>query len=197
MEFADVVRKRRIVRHFKPDPLDPAVVEGIMRLVQRAPSAGYTQGQSFVVVSDPEMRRAIGRLCGEEASDPPVFRHRWVSEAPVQVIACVSERAYHARYQEPDKVRPDGTEIEWPVPYWWFDIGCSVMILLLAAVDARLAAGYAGVTDFASFRELLGIPDDVTPVGVIPIGYPDRDIPSPSLKRGRKPLDTFVHFERW
>jgi nitroreductase len=196
MEFADVVRKRRIVRHFKPDPLAPDVIDDIMRLVQRAPSAGYTQGQSFVVVTEPELRREVGRLCGEEHYYQ-AFGHRWISEAPVQVIACVSERAYHARYQEPDKLRPDGSEIEWPVPYWWFDIGCSTMILLLAAVDTGLAAGYAGIIEFQPMRNLLGIPPEVTPVGVIPIGYPDQDVPSPSLKRGRKPLESFVHRERW
>lgn len=44
MEFADVVRKRRMVRHFKPDPIDPEVIDNVLRLAQRAPSAGYTQG---------------------------------------------------------------------------------------------------------------------------------------------------------
>jgi nitroreductase len=196
MELEEIVRKRRMVRHFKPDPIDPDTVERIMHLTQRAPSAGYTQGQSFIVVTDPEMRRSIGRLCGEEHYKA-AFGHRWVSEAPVQVVACVSEHAYHSRYQEADKLREDGTEIEWPVPYWYFDIGCSCMIFLLAVVDEGLAAGYAGVTDFAAFRELLGIPEEVIPVGVMPIGYAEQDIPSPSLKRGRTNFERFVHRERW
>lgn len=192
-----MVRRRRMVRHFKPDPIDPDLVEQIMRLTQQAPSAGYTQGQSFIVVTDPAMRRTIGRLCGEDDAVAPTFGHRWVSEAPVQIIACVSEDAYHRRYQETDKIRNDGTEIDWPVPYWWFDIGCSCMLVFLAAVDAGLASGYAGVVDFDAFRDLLGIPVDVYPVGVMPIGYPDQDIPSPSLKRGRTNYETFVHRERW
>lgn len=196
MEFADVVCKRRMVRHFKPDALDPEVVERIVRLAQRAPSAGYTQGQSFVVVTDPETRRAVGRVCGE-AEYAARFGHHWVSEAPVQVVCCVSEAAYHARYQEPDKLREDGTEIEWPIPYWWVDAGCSAMLVLLAAVDAGLAAGFAGVPDIAGLRAVLGIPPEVTPIGVIPIGYRDDDISSPSLKRGRKQLETVVHRERW
>ena len=102
MELADTIRKRRIVRHFKPDSIDPETIERIMQLTQRAPSAGYTQGQSFIVVTDPEMRRAIGRLCGEDDASHAAFGHRWVSVAPVQVIACVSENAYHKRYQEAD-----------------------------------------------------------------------------------------------
>jgi nitroreductase len=197
MEFADVVRKRRMVRHFSTDPLGPSVVENLFRLAQRAPSAGYTQGQSYVLVTEPGMRRAVARICGEEEHYVGAFGHPWISEAPLQAIACVSEAAYHRRYQEPDKIRPDGSEIEWPVPFWYVDIGCSVMVLLLAAVDAGLAAGYAGVPDIPALRDLLGIPDDVTPVGVIPIGYPAPDSPSPSLQRGRRSFDAFLHRDRW
>ncbi|HEX5165269.1 MAG TPA: nitroreductase family protein [Thermomicrobiales bacterium] len=196
MEFAEVVRKRRMVRHFKPDPIDPEIVDQMLRLAQRAPSAGYTQGQSFIIVTDPEMRKAVARCCGEERY-ASLSRHPWISEAPVQAIPCVSEAAYHRRYQEQDKINDDGSEIEWPVPFWFLDIGCSVMALLLAAVDAGLAAGYAGIPDTAALKELLGIPDEVTPVGVIPIGYADQDIPSPSLKRGRTAFEGFVHRERW
>ena len=50
--------------------------------------------------------------------------------------------------------------MSWPVPYWFMDIGCSVMLLLLAAVNEGLAAGFAGVTapHFAAYRELLQLP---------------------------------------
>jgi nitroreductase len=197
MDFADVVRKRRMVRHFRPDPIAPEVVERLMDVAQRAPSAGYTQGQSFILVTDHDLRRAVARTCGEDEFYEPAFEHRWISEAPIQAVACVSEAAYHRRYQEADKVREDGSEIEWPVPFWFLDIGCSVMLLLLAVVDEGLAAGYAGIPDTPALKALLDIPAEVTPVGVIPIGYPDQDIPSPSLKRGRKPLAQFVHRERW
>jgi nitroreductase len=197
VEFADVVRKRRMVRHFKPDPVPQDALERMMRIAQRAPSAGFTQGQSFILVTDPESRRAVARTCGEDEFYEPAFGHRWISEAPVQAVACVSEAAYHRRYQESDKLREDGTEIEWPVPFWFLDIGCSVMLLLLAAVDEGLAAGYADIPDTPALKALLGIPAEVTPVGVIPIGYADEDVPSPSLKRGRKAMDQFVHHERW
>jgi nitroreductase len=65
MEFADVVRRRRMVRHFTPDPVENSVIDDILRLAQRAPSAGYSQGQSFVVVTEPEMRRALAEAVGE------------------------------------------------------------------------------------------------------------------------------------
>ena len=198
MEFTEVVRKRRMIRHFTSEPVAPEVIDRMLELTRHAPSAGFTQGQSFIVVTRPELRKAIGRLCGEEEYISGGF-HPFVSEAPVLFIPCTSEAAYHRRYQEPDKLLEDGTEIEWPIPYWHMDIGCAVMILLLAAVNEGLGAGYAGFSpeSLEQLHKLLNIPDEVTPVGVIPIGHRAQDIPSPSLKRGRKADAEYIHREGW
>jgi nitroreductase len=196
MDFTEAVRKRRMVRHFTAEPVAPEVIERILALARQAPSAGFTQGQSFIVVTRPDLRQELARLCGEEGYVKGGF-HPFISGAPVLVVPCTSEAAYHRRYQERDKIRPDGTEIVWPVPYWHMDIGCAVMILLLAVVDEGLAAGFAGAHDLDAVRALLGIPAEVTPVGVIPIGHPAPDVPSPSLKRGRKADAEYVHHERW
>ena len=198
MEFTDVVRKRRMVRHFTPDPVPMETIERIVSLAQRAPSAGFTQGQSFIVVTHPDLKKKIAALCEEDGYVEAGF-HPFVSRAPVLVIPCTSEAAYHQRYQEADKLDEDGAEMSWPVPYWHMDIGCSVILLLLAVVNEGLAAGFADVTapNFAAFSELLQIPDEVTPVGVIPIGHPAPDKRSPSLKRGRKAPPDFIHYEGW
>jgi len=196
MEFAEVVRKRRMVRHFTAEPVAPEAIERILAVAMRAPSAGFTQGQSFVVVTAAATKQAIARLCDEAEYVQGGF-DPFISEAPVLLIPCVSELAYHRRYQEADKVDEQGQEIVWPVPYWFMDIGCSVMLALLAVVDEGLAAGFAGAHDLAAFRALLGAPDDVAPVGVIPVGYAADDKRSPSLKRGRKAHDEYVHWERW
>ncbi len=196
MEFAEVVLKRRMVRHFTQQPVSPEAVNRMLDLARHAPSAGFTQGQSFVVITRPDLKQAIAELCGEahylEAGFDP-----FISQAPVLVIPCTSEAAYHRRYQEPDKLEEGGTEIEWPIPYWHMDIGCAVMILLLAAVDEGLAAGFAGTHDLDALRAVLNIPAEVTPVGVIPVGHPAPDKPSPSLKRGRKPQEQYAHYEGW
>ena len=199
MEFNELVRKRRMVRHFMQEPVEPEVIERMLRLAQRAPSAGFTQGQSFLVVTRPEVKRELARLCHEESYVEGGF-HPFISEAPVLVIPCTSEAAYHKRYQEADKIDDDGSEIVWPVPYWYMDIGCSVMLLLLAAVDEGLGAGFAGIVspeNIEAARTLLHIPVEVTPVGVIPIGHRAQDVPSPSLKRGRKEAKDFIHYESW
>jgi len=196
MEFRDLVLKRRMVRHFSDRPVAPELVQQILDLARHAPSAGFTQGQSFVVVTRPELKQAIAELCSEAEYVASGF-HPFVSGAPVLVIPCTSEAAYHRRYQEPDKVMDDGSETVWPVPYWHMDIGCAVMLVLLAAVDLGLDAGFAGAHDLDALRALLGMPAEVTPVGVIPIGYRAPDVPSPSLKRGRKPEGEYAHWERW
>lgn len=184
-----------MVRHFAPDPVPIEAVNRILRLAQHAPSAGFSQGSAFVVVTKPLKKRHIAKLQGEEGYAAAGF-HKWISEAPVNLVACVSEKVYHDRYNEPDKLQK-GKEIEWPTPYWFFDIGAGCIIILLAAVDAGLAAAFSGVTNPRRIRALLGIPPHFHPVGVISIGHPAKDIGSPSLKRGRRPFNQFVHYEHW
>ncbi len=196
MEFRESVLKRRMVRNFADRPVDPAVVDRILDLTRHAPSAGFTQGQSFIVVTRPEKKKAVANTCEEQDYVRRGFAP-FISKAPVLLIPCTSETAYHRRYQEADKVREDGSEITWPVPYWFMDIGCAVMLALLAATDEGLASAFAGSKDLDTLRALLKIPAEVTPVGVIALGYRAPDVPSPSLKRGRKPDEEYVHRERW
>jgi nitroreductase len=196
MDFTDVIHKRRMVRNFTADPIPTATLDRILAAARRGPSAGFTQGQDFVVVTDSTAKHQIAQLCGEERYVQRGFAP-FVSAAPVLIIPCTTENAYHRRYQQPDKINKDGTEIEWPVPYWFIDVGCAVMLLLLAVVNEGLTAGFAGAHDLTALRTLLNIPDEVTPVGVIPIGRPAPDKPSPSLKRGRRPQRDVVHQEKW
>lgn len=194
MEFADAVMKRRAVRRFEEGGVDPAMIEGIARFAQRTPSAGFSQGQRLVVVVDRELRRAVARAAGEDEYDE---FGPWISECAAQFVPCVSEEVYHRRYREPDKLDAEGREIEWPVPYWWVDIGATMMVIMLAAVDAGLASGFAGAFDPAAIRAPLGIPDAFVPIGVMPVGRPLPDIRSPSLKRGWVPFGEFARFDRW
>ena len=197
MEFSEVVRRRRMVRNYDPErPVPRESLERIAAAAQRAPSAGFSQGQRLVVVTDPEQRRRIAEICEEpeyvEAGFDP-----WISRAPALFVPCVSEEIYRARYREPDKRKPTEPEIEWPVPYWYVDVGCMVMLILLAAIDEGLAAGFLGTHNMAELKAELDLPADMQPVGVITVGYPLRDRKSGSLKRGWVGRDDFVHWQRW
>jgi len=196
MEFKDTVLKRRMVRNFADKPIDPETIQRIVELTRHAPSAGFTQGQSFVVVTNPETRKVIAETCSEKEYVRAGF-DPFISKAPVLLIPCTSENAYHRRYQQADKVDKDGKEIEWPVPYWFMDIGCAVMIALLAVIDEGLVSAFVGSKDLKTLRSILNMPDEIRPVGVIAVGYRAEDVPSPSLKRGRKADEDYVHYESW
>ncbi len=197
MEFGEVVRRRRMVRNYTDDPVDGDSLDRVLDRAQRAPSAGFSQGVTFVVVTDEDRRREIARLAHEDEYVADGF-DPWISRAPVHVVVCVSKSAYLERYREPDKGGPDGTagsEGGWPVPYWWVDAGASMMLLLLAAVDEGLAAGFLGSHNLADLSNLLAIPDDVAPIGIVTIGHPASDRRSGSLARGRR--TDAIHRERW
>lgn len=194
MEFSEVVRRRRMVRNYTGESVDRDSLERIVAAALRAPSAGNTRGQSLVVVTDPGIRASIAKLAGEEAYVAAGF-DPWISGAPAHLVVCVSEAAYHARYREPDKVGPDGEEIDWPVPFWWVDAGATMMLALLAAVDEGLAAGFLGVHSVPGLRDLLEIPDEVTPIGIVTLGHPAPDRRSSSLDRPGAAGQ--AHHDRW
>ena len=196
VEFQKAVRRRRMVRHFTNESVPMETINEVLELAQHSPSAGFSQGCAYVVVTDTEVKKRLSELQGEEDYSTAGF-HRWISEAPVAIVACVSEKLYHDRYNEPDKLDEEGKEIEWPTPYWFFDVGASCMVILLGAVDAGLAAAFSGVFDVKGVKELLGIPAHFHPVGVISIGHGAEDVRSPSLKRGRRPRVDVVHYGRW
>ncbi len=195
MEFSETVRRRRMVRNYLPDPVPADVLDRVLDRARRAPSAGFTQAQSFVAVTGADRRAEIARLAHEDEYVAAGF-DPWLSLAPVHVIICTSEAAYRARYSEPDKAGAADAQ-DWPVPYWYVDAGASLMLLLLAAVDEGLAAGFAGSHSLAGIQELLGIPPEVMPIGLVTLGYPAPDRRSGSLARGWKPIEGVVHRERW
>lgn len=197
LEFDELIRRRRMVRRYSGEPVDEERLGRILDAARRGPSAGFTQGQSFVVVTEQERRIEIARIAGEpdyvaKGFDP------WLSGAPVHIVICVSEQAYRQRYREPDKLL-GGAEREWPVPYWYVDGGCALMLLLLAAADEGLAAGLLDLDarGYDELRTFLGVPPDVEPIGLVTVGQPVPDRRSGSLARGRKPPNEVMHRERW
>ena len=196
MEFSDVLAIRRMVRNYTDDPVDEAALARIAAAALRAPSAGNSQAIAVVVVTDEEIRQEIASIADEPAYVEAGF-DPWISRAPAHIIISVSEKVYRDRYSEPDKLAEDGSQIRWPVPYWWVDAGASMMAVLLAAVDDGLAAGFLGVHSTPDLSALLGVPDFFHPIGVITVGHPSPDRRSGSLDRPRKTPDDVVYRDRW
>jgi nitroreductase len=197
MELEEAIRRRRMVRNFEDRPVPAASLERILDHGRRAPSAGHTQGAAFLVLEGAD---EVGRFwdCTFPADRRPGFRWPGLFRAPVVIVPCASKEAYLDRYAEPDKGWADRSEARWPVPYWDIDCGFATMAMLLTAVDEGLGALFFGVFDgLPALRAAFGIPDGFHPIGAVALGWPAPDEPSPSLGRGRRPLDDVVHRGRW
>jgi nitroreductase len=197
MEFAEAVRRRRMVRNFTAEPVDPSVLDRLLDQARRAPSAGHTQGFAFLVLEGPEQ---VGRFWDVTFPAPEREGFRWpgLFTAPVIVVPCASKEAYLDRYAEPDKGWTDRDEGRWPVPYWDVDCAFATMTLLLGAVDAGLGALFFGIFDgLPELRAAFAIPEAFTPIGAVALGHPAPDEPSPSLARGRRPVEETIHRGRW
>jgi nitroreductase len=202
MELRRAVEARHMVRSFSGAPVSREVLDGLLGLAIRAPSAGNTSGREFVVLEGQETRRYW------DATTTQGWREtsrRWpgLSKSPVVVVVLVSPDAYMQRYAGPDKAQsglgPESGEAAWPVPYWYFDAGASVMALLLGATDAGLGACFLG-----SFRgeptllDALGVEGAWRVCGAVLIGEPGgEDPPSASLSLGRQPKSGLVHYGAW
>jgi nitroreductase len=196
MDFERVVRRRRMVRRFSPAPIPQDMIRELLELAVHAPSAGFSQGWAFVVLEGAE----TGRFwAATDDGRPPDSWRRGLMTAPVLVLALSSKRIYLERYAEPDKGWTDRDEARWPVPYWHIDTGMAALLLLLGAVDRGLGACFFGIPpeQLGSVRAAFDLPDDHDPIGVVALGTPAPDRPSPSLRRGRRPLEEIVHWGRW
>lgn len=196
MQFSEALARRRMVRNYTDEPVDAESLDRIAAAALRAPSAGNSQAIGVVVVTDQQTRSRIAEIADEPSYVDAGF-HPWISKAPAHIVIAVSEKVYRDRYSEPDKLDDDGSEMEWPVPYWWVDAGASMMAVLLAAVDEGMSAGFLGVHSVPDLSDLLGIPDHFHPIGVTTVGHAAPDRRSGSLNRPKKgPADVVFH-DRW
>ncbi|OLE21172.1 MAG: nitroreductase [Actinobacteria bacterium 13_1_20CM_3_71_11] len=199
MEFSDAVRRRRMVRNFDPDrPVPRETVERLLDLAVRAPSAGFSQGWAFLVLSTPDEVTRFWAATTDPAGTPDSWL-RGMSRAPVLIVPLAHRDAYLDRYAEPDKGWADRDEARWPVPYWYIDTGFASLLMLLGAVDEGLGACFFGIPPhaLATFRAAYAVPDAYTPIGAVALGHPAPDRRSPSLRRGRRPVAEVTHWGAW
>ncbi len=200
MEFEDVVRSRRMVRNFNEEPLEPALIDDLLTLASKGPSAGNTWGTHFVLLTGPSDTASYWDLTLPQEKRS-TFPWPGLLHAPVIVLPCGDSAAYVDRYREPDKARTGLGESSdaWSIPYWHVDTAMATMTLLHAATNAGLGALFFGVFDHErAVCDALGIPESVRPIGAVAIGWPgDTDRMSKSATRGRPDLDTIVHRGRW
>jgi len=197
VDFLDVIRKRRMVRRFSDAPVALEALARIIDAARRAPSAGYSQGVDFVLITGEAARQAFAQVMttNEDAAQQ-------LARVPAHIVICASAEIYKSRYREADKQyvrdRTDEGEL-WQVPFWYVDAGACMMLLLLAVVNEGLSASFVGVWNQDGVRALLGIPEQYVPVGVVSAGQraPDEVPQGSATTRPRRPLDDVLHRERW
>ena len=195
MEFQDVVRKRKMIRSFEDRPIPREIVDRILANAQKAPSAGFSQPFQFIVFDGKEEVARFWDVANPDRDGgwPDLFN------APLMIVCCSVKDLALDRYALPDKNWTDRSESHWPVPYWDIDTAMAAMLILLSAVDLGLGALFFGIFRMAEFKETFGVPERVTPIGAIAIGYAKpKDRPSPSLKIvGRRPPEQLIHRGMW
>ena len=197
MQFAEVLRRRRMVRSYdaaRPVPVE--ALDAILGAALRAPSAGFTQGVSLLVLSSAAERETFWRVVAEADSS----WLRGMRSAPVLVAVWTSEEAYLDRYAEPDKGWTDRDPARWSAPYWFVDAGMACLAALLSAVDHDLGACFFGIQPTGSRPcvRLSACQRVRLSVGVISLGYPT---PAPAIgsptRRPRKALSEVIHRGTW
>jgi nitroreductase len=191
MEFQDVVRRRHMVRQFTKEPVAQESLDRILANAVRGPSAGFSQGQAFIVLTAGEDLKRFWEAAHLAVQDS-------VADAPLVIVPLSCKQAYLDRYALPDKGWTDRDEARWPVPFWHIDTGMATLLILQTAVDEGLGAVYFGIVpeQVQPFRDAFGVPDDHEPIGAIAIGH-SAETSIRDLKARRRPASDVMHFGRW
>jgi len=167
MELMDVIRQRRSVRKYRPDPVPQDNIEHILEAARLAPSWANGQCWTFIVVSDPEVKHAVAEAGNE-----------WIENAPVIIAACADPKQSGAKGDQ---------------AYYMLDIGIAMEHLVLAATEQELGTCWVGWFDEKKARKALSLPEGLRVVAMTPLGYPDEEPEA----RPRKALSEIVRKDRW
>jgi nitroreductase len=178
-----------MTRSFTDEPLPAGLLEQLVDLASRAPSAGKTQGWHIVVLEGADKQRFWDITL--PADRRAGFRWPGLLLAPTVLLPFADPGAYVARYSEPDKESTGlGRGVDaWPTPYWTVDASMALMTLLLAAEDAGLGALLFGVfRGEAELRAALHVPKDLVLLGAVALGFPAETASGPgrSATRNRR-----------
>jgi nitroreductase len=172
MELVEAIKARRSIRRFQNTKIEEHIIKEIIELGNLAPSAGNLQPRDFVIVREQETKKKLAHAALDQ---------RFVADAPVVVIVCVNmKRTAHYGKR--------GKEL-----YSIQDTAASIENMLLAIVDLGLSSCWVGAFNENAVSKVLGLPKDVRPVALLPIGYSDV-VKGPA---SRLKIEDMIHFEKW
>jgi nitroreductase len=169
MDVFEAIRSRYSVRGYRSDAVSDETLQQVLEAARQAPTAANRQPFRIVVIHS----------AGREEELSRVYGRAWFLQAPL-VLAFVAVPGEAWRRMD-DK------------PYDEVDATIAMDHLVLAATALGLGTCWIAAFDPAAVREILGLPDDVEPVALTPLGYPDKE----RTATGRRPLEEIVKYERW
>lgn len=185
MDTLEVIRNRRSIRKYKPDPVDEETLNIVLEAARLAPSWANTQCWRFIVVRDDATKAFLAdtmRPNPDLGTNPATDA---VRTAPVVIVACAEKGV--SGYFHGQAVTDKGE-------YWYmFDVAIAMQNLMLAAASLGLGTVHVGLFDTAKVEKYLEIPDNYCVVEMTPLGYPEYQ-PKP---RPRKELSDIVYFEKF
>jgi nitroreductase len=171
MDFFDIIQTRRSIRLYQEAPIEPEKLQTILEAANIAPSAGNLQGFEIYLVTRLETRQALVRAAlGQE----------FIAQAPVALVFCANPERSAPRYGK------RGRQL-----YSVQDATIACTFAMLAATALGLSTVWVGAFDDDGVRQAVGLPADLLPVAVLPIGYA-AESPAP---RPRRSLQEIVHRE--
>jgi nitroreductase len=173
MDFETVVKRRRMCRVFLDRDVPQEKIDRILDLASRYPSAGHTEPQEFIVVHNRRMKEDLAHAALDQM---------FVAQAPVVIVVVSDVRLSARRYGERG------------VRFFSIIDGAFVaMLILLAVVEEGLGACFVGSFYDEEVQEVLSLPQEVRPIGIIPVGY-CAEGPRKFRRRSREQI---VHRDRY
>ncbi len=198
--FGRLLRRRRNVYGFISRPIGRKTLLAILDDSMHVPSAGFTQDCDLVVVRDVAMKKRLAEAAYEsEYSEAGHAKGRFISGAPVVVVPCANKKRFEEKYGTP-------AEENARLPWWLIDAGFASFALILSAFENGLAASFIGALDDGAVASALRLPPDgsIVPLAMVPMGYPKPGERSEwqrknksTVRRRRRHLDDYVHWEKW
>ena len=174
MEFQEVLRHRRMVRTFQSRSVPDATLHRLLRMAQRAPSAGHTQPLELVVVRAPEVRRRLAAATWSRGARPDA--------GDATVVFCGDLLREAERYGARGASK-----------YVYMDVAFAALLFMLSAIDEGLATGIIGDFHEEHVQAVLGLPPHITPVGMIILGYGSE----PPQARKWRPVKEIIHIDHY
>ncbi len=169
MEAMEAILSRRSIRKYTADPVPDELIQELLQAAMSAPSAGHEQPWHFIVIRERKILNEIPRISPYA---------KMVKDASVAIVVCGDLR------------------LEKFKGFWVLDCSAATENLLIAAQAKGLGAVWTGLYPMEDrvkgIQELLGIPEHVIPIALIPIGYPAEKVP------GANRFDSSrIHQNRW